>query len=124
MRLRVLPVRLLALVAVAILVSTALPPAAAEDKGDLGKSVKKVGEGMKKLGRKIGNAGKEAGEEIAEASKKVWFKGKKVSARLLKRTQSATRSWWEEVLEGKDRTLRDLRRENKRLKRELADEPD
>ena len=88
---------------------------------DLFHAMKQAGEGMKSFGKKVGQAGKEAGGEIAEASKKIWFKGKQVSAKLLRQTQDATRKWWRESIEKKDDSLRDLRKENAKLKRELAD---
>lgn len=97
----------------------ALPPVFAGGEDDAKKSVKKLGSKMKELGKKIGEAGKEAGEEAADAAKKVWYKGKKVSAPLLKRTQRATRDFWEVVLRGKDDTIRELRKENEHLRRKL-----
>jgi hypothetical protein len=36
--------------------------------------------------------------------------------------QKATREFWREVIEGKDRTLDELRRENAELRRRLAAE--
>jgi F0F1-type ATP synthase membrane subunit b/b' len=93
----------------------------AADQGDLKRSMKKVGEGMKEFGKKVGEAGKEAGQEIADASKKVWYKGKQVSAKLLSQVQTSTRKWWKDVIEEKDDALDDLREENRKLKRELAE---
>jgi hypothetical protein len=84
--------------------------------------MKQAGEGLKKLGKKVGDAGKEAGGEIADTSKKIWFKGKKVSARLLRQAQGATRGFWNDLIEGKDKTIRALHKENEDLKRQLAEE--
>ena len=84
--------------------------------------LKEVGQDLEKLGRRIGAAGREAGLEIAGAAKHVFYKGKKVSAPLLRDVQRSTREFWGEVIEGKDRTIEELRRENRKLKRELGDE--
>jgi hypothetical protein len=102
--------------------STAFAPDHQATQGDMKKSMKKAGEGMKKFGKQVGEAGKEVGGEIADASKKVWFKGKQVSVKLLAQAQGATRRWWKEVIEKKDDSLRELRDENEKLKRELEKE--
>lgn len=83
---------------------------------------KDVGQGFKKLGRKIGEAGKDAGLEIADAAKKVFYKGKKVSAPLLRDVQHSTREFWGKVIGAKDKTIDKLRQENEEMKRQLDDE--
>ena len=83
--------------------------------------LKDVGRELKELGKKVGEAGKEAGLEIAGAAKHVFYKGKKVSAPLLRDVQRSTREFWGEVIEGKDKTIEKLRRENEELKRRLGD---
>jgi len=113
-------------ITLSLLLALAVPAVFAPDlpaaQGDMKKSMKKVGEGMKKFGKQVGEAGKEAGGEIADASKKIWYKGKQVSAKLLAQAQRATKSWWKESIDKKDDSLRELRDENARLKRELAKE--
>ena len=112
--------RLLAGAVVLLIVGFPLAPPvhSTDQKGKL----KEVGQDLKKLGQKIGEAGKEAGLEIADAAKQVFYKGKKVSAPLLRDVQRSTREFWGEVIEGKDKTIEKLRRENQKLKRQLADE--
>jgi hypothetical protein len=83
--------------------------------------LQKVGEGMKRLGKKVGEAGKEAGREVAEAARKVWYKGKQVSKPLLESTQRATREFWQDLLRGKEKTIAELREENRRLRRKLEE---
>src|SRR5215470_9691646 len=80
-----------------------------------------VGRGFKDLGRKIGEAGKQVGHEVAGAARKVWYKGRQVSEPKLEQVQSKTREFWSKVIEGKDRTLDQLRRENAEMKHRLAD---
>ena len=109
----------------ALLLLLALPLAPALDaaepkKGGLGE----VGQEFKKLGRKVGEAGKEAGREIAGAAKQVFYKGKKVSAPLLRDVQHSTREFWGKVIAGKDRTIEQLRQENDGLKRQLGAQDD
>ena len=99
---------------------TPLPAAAAA--GDAKSSLKEAGEGVKDLGRKVGEAGKEVGREVAGVAKQVWYKGKKVSAPLLRDVQKVTRKFWQGVIEGKDRTIEKLREENEKLKQKLAEE--
>jgi len=98
---------------------TGLSTAAAQ--GRTGKSLKDVGTGMKQLGRKIGHAGKEVGREVADGARKVWYKGLRVSEPLLKDVQKQTRRYWAEMIAGKERTLRELERENKQLRKRLAE---
>ncbi len=90
--------------------------AAEQEKGGF----KDVGQEFEKLGRTVGKAGKKAGLEIAEAAKQVFYKGKKVSAPLLRDVQHSTREFWADVVAGKDRTIEGLRRENAELKRQLG----
>jgi len=89
----------------------------ARDAGDVGK-------GFKDLGRKIGAAGKQVGLEVADAAKRVWYKGKQVSKPKLDQVQEKTREFWSHVIEGKDRTLEELRRENDELKHRAAERKD
>ena len=98
----------------------ALPLATSLDATEKGKGLKEVGRELKQLGKKVGEAGKEAGLEIAGAAKHVFYKGKKVSAPLLRDVQRSTREFWGEVIEGKDRTIEQLRRENAELERKLG----
>ena len=91
--------------------------AAGRDKGGL----KKVGQKLEKLGRDVGEAGREAGLEIAGAAKQVFYKGKKVSAPLLRDVQRSTREFWGQVIAGKDRTIAQLRRDNDELRRQLGE---
>ena len=107
-------------IACALLASIICAGAAGE--GDLKSSLKEAGEAMKKLGKKVGEGGKDAGEEIADAAKKVWYKGKRVSARLLHDVQRSTREFWEKSVATKDRTIEKLRAENDKLKRRLAED--
>jgi hypothetical protein len=97
-----------------LILSAAAAPSLAADADAAKKS-------LEKLGKKIGKAGREVGDEIADAAKKVLYKGKKVSAPLLKKTQGATRDFWAELIKGKDRTISELREENKRLRRKLKE---
>ena len=83
-----------------------------------------VGRGFKDLGRKIGDAGRQVGHEVAEAARKVWYKGRQVSEPKLEQVQERTREFWSKVIEGKDRTLEQLRRENAELKRRAAGQQD
>ena len=92
--------------------------AAERRKGGLGE----VGQEFKKLGRNVGQAGKEAGREIAGAAKQVFYKGKKVSAPLLRDVQHSTREFWARVVAGKDKTIEELRQENDELKMRLRNE--
>ncbi|HKY31852.1 MAG TPA: hypothetical protein VJV23_04890 [Candidatus Polarisedimenticolia bacterium] len=86
------------------------------------KGLRDAGEGFKELGRKVGKAGREAGQETARAARTLWYKGKKVSRPLLEEVQGRTRAFWARVIEGKDRALEQLRRENQELKKKLAGE--
>lgn len=88
---------------------------------ELGEAGRTIGREAGEAGREIGKAGKEVGLEIAAAAKKVWFKGKEVSAPLLEEVTRATRAFWDDVIDGKDRTLEALRRENEELRRRLRD---
>lgn len=90
--------------------------------GDAKKSLKKLGKNLKKLGKKVGEKGKEAGEEIADAARKVFYKGKKVSAPLLKKTQSATQKFWNDLIRQRKKTARDLEKENKKLRKQLEED--
>jgi hypothetical protein len=87
-------------------------------KGGLADASREIG----KLGREIGRAGKDAGLEIAGAAKHVFYKGRKVSAPLLRDVQHSTREFWADVVAGKDRTIEGLRRKNHELQRRLRDE--
>jgi len=100
----------------------ASPASASDTPSDSKKSLKKFGDKMKDFGKKVGTAGKEAGEEISDFAKKVFYKGKKVSEPLLRKTQKATKDFWEEVIRGKEKAAEDLREENAKLKRELEDD--
>jgi len=99
-----------------------LTPPVLAGQSDTKESFKKLGRKMKELGEKVGEAGKEAGEEIAEVAKKVFYKGKKVSEPLLKKTQKATRDFWDDVISGKNKAAEELQDENEKLKRELEEE--
>ena len=115
------PRRLLAGAVVLLIIGCPFAPSLhATDKNPKG-GLKQVGQDLKKLGQKIGDAGKEAGLEIAGAAKQVFYKGKKVSAPLLRDVQRSTREFWGEVIESKDKTIEKLRRENEELKRRLGD---
>ena len=114
------PGRTIAAAVVSLIVALSLAPflhAAEKNKQGL----KQVGQDLKQLGKKVGEAGKEAGLEIAGAAKHVFYKGKKVSAPLLRDVQRSTREFWAEVIEGKDRTIEKLRRENAELERKLGE---
>jgi hypothetical protein len=105
-----------------ILLLLALPLASPLDATEQKKGgLEDAGRAIGKLGRKIGRAGKEAGLEIAGAAKHVFYKGKKVSAPLLRDVQHSTREFWADVVAGKDTTIKGLRRENHELKRQLQD---
>jgi hypothetical protein len=87
-----------------------------------GEAFKEIGKEFKDFGKKAGEAGKEAGLEVAEVAKKIWYKSWKVSKPKLDQVQEATREFWRQVIEGKDRTVDELRRENTQLRRRLAEE--
>lgn len=86
-----------------------------------GRTIKEIGKDFKEFGKKVGEAGKEAGLEVADVAKKVWYKSWKVSKPKLERVDKATRDFWREVIEGKDRTLDELLRENTELKHRLSE---
>jgi hypothetical protein len=116
------PSRRLAGAVVLLLAAVQLAPSLeATEKSKKG-GLKQVGRELKELGQKVGEAGKQAGLEIADAAKHVFYKGKKVSAPLLRDVQRSTREFWGEVIEGKDKTIDKLRRENQELKRRLGND--
>ena len=90
--------------------------------GEAKKSIKKLGKNLKKLGEKVGEASKEAGQDIADAAKKVFYKGKKVSAPLLKKTQSATKEFWNDLIKQRKKAARELEKENRKLRKELEED--
>ena len=109
---------LVALVSAALLAADPIIPASRAGEGANG-AAREVGEGFKKLGKTVGEVGKEVGQEVARGAKKIWYKGKKVSAPLLRDVQRATREFWSDLIAGKDRTIEQLRDENARLKGQL-----
>jgi len=90
--------------------------------GGQNSDLEKVGRELKKVGRQVGDAGKEVGREIAGAAKQAFYKGKKVSAPLLRDVQRSTREYWARIISEKDKTIEKLRRENEKLKRRLGGE--
>lgn len=121
MRGRILHARAVALIIAATLaVALSAPALRADD--DVKGSLKQAGEAFKKLGKKVGEGGKEVGHEIADAAKKIWYKGKKVSAPLLHDVQRSTREFWDRLVAAQDKAIDQLRDENSRLKRQLAED--
>lgn len=98
----------LALVCSVPAAAVAAPPS----KQKAGAPFREMGRTFRDFGRKVGEAGKEAGL-------KVWYAGKRVSRPALEEVQTKTRRFWGHVIEGKDRTIQELRRENAELRRRL-----
>ena len=86
-----------------------------------GQAFREMGKGFKEFGKKVGEAGRQVGLEVADAAKKVWYKGKQVSKPKLEQVQERTRGFWAKVIEGKDRSVEELCRENADLKKRLAE---
>jgi hypothetical protein len=87
-------------------------------------SLRVTGESLKSFGRKVGEKSAEVGREVAGAAKKIWYKGKRVSKPLLDDVQRSTRQFWQKVIDGKDRTIEQLREENERLEDQAGEAED
>ncbi|HEY3175936.1 MAG TPA: hypothetical protein VGK94_09300 [Candidatus Polarisedimenticolia bacterium] len=121
-------IRFLVVASALLSASICLAPIAARAEASGGKkagdSFKEIGKEFKEFGKKVGEAGKEGGLQVAEFAKRVWYKSWKVSKPKLDEVDRSTRAFWREVIEGRDRTLEEMRRENAELKRRLSEGKD
>jgi hypothetical protein len=66
------------------------------------------------------SAGKEFGHDAAEVGREAWGKAQGASAAAAEEVRRATREFWRDVIEEKERLLAKLRRENRELRARQA----
>ena len=87
-----------------------------EKKNGSGKILRRAGE-LVEAGE---SAGKEFGRDASEAGREAWDKAQEASAAAAEEVRGATREFWRDVIEEKERLLAKLRRENRELRARQA----
>ncbi len=80
----------------------------------------KTRRGAEKLVEAGQSAGKEFGHDASEAGREAWAKAQGASATAAEEVRRATRDFWRDVIEEKERLLAKLRRENRELRARQA----
>ena len=93
--------------------------------GWAGETQKKDGSGkiLRRAGKLVEageSAGKEFGRDASEAGREAWEKAREASAAAAEGVRGATREFWRDVIEEKERLLAKLRRENRELRARQA----
>jgi sugar phosphate isomerase/epimerase len=80
-----------------------------------------IKEGAQEVGQEVAEAGQELSKEISQNAQEVWYKGQKIARPLWDDLTISVKKFWGRIVEDKDQVIAELRAENERLRKQLAE---